>query len=266
MTTHRFVVNVPNPTRSSASVELSLERGDLASLGQPGLDVPETELEVTQASISLEPCDEGRGKLGVKLRPFTSIDVYVTARTADPPDPNIGGAAVLHLVDRRFGKIAGGLMLVCLDGPHAETPGQLVTTRGTCPAELAELYFSSHETDPTKLRSRTIPGNAERTLVAAITNPTSRSLTDVTVYLEHLGLSGAVFTPQAWNAGSLQPSDTFYATWTVGSHDSLPGSFEASIVVNSQKRLPVRLHGQLKVDRPEPGAKPKSRRSRTRRR
>jgi hypothetical protein len=266
MTTHRFVVNVPNPTRSGASVELSLERGDLASLGQPGLDVPEAELEIAAASISLEPCDEGRGKLGVRLKPFTSIDVYVTATTADPPDPNIGGAAVLHLVDRRFGKIAGGVMLVCLDGPHAETPGQLVTTRGTCPAELADLYFSDHETDPTKRRSRTIPANDERTLVAAITNPTSRSLTDMTIYLEHLGSSGAVFTPQAWNAGSLQPSDTFYATWTVGSHGALPGSFEASIVVDSKNRLPVRLHGQLKVEGREARAKSKSRRKKTVRR
>lgn len=266
MTTHRFVVNVPNPTRSGASVELSLERGDLAALGQPGLDVPATELEVAEASISLEPCDEGGGKLSVRLKPFTSIDVYVTVRTADPPDPNIGGAAAVHLVDRRFGKIAGGVMLVCLDRPHAETPGQLVTTRGTCPAELADLSFSDHETDPTKLRSRTIPANDQRTLVAAITNPTSRSLTDVTIYLEHLGLSGAVFTPQAWNAGTLRPSDTFYATWIVGSHDALPGSFDASIVVNSEQRLPVRLHGQLKVDRREPGVKPKSRRRPTRRR
>lgn len=266
MTTHSFVVNVPNPTRSGASVELSLERGDLAALGQPGLDVPEAELEITEASISLEPCAEGRGKLGVRLKPFTSIDVYVTVRTADPPDPNTGGAAVLHLVDRRVGKIAGGVMLVCPDRPHAETPGQLVTTRGTCPAELADLYFSDHETDPTKRRSRTIPANNQRTLVAAITNPTSRSLTDVTVYLEHLGLSGAVFTPQAWNAGTLQPSDTFYATWTVSSHDALAGSFDASVVVNSKNRLPVRLHGQLKVGRREPGAKPKPRRRQTLRR
>lgn len=247
MTTHRFTVNVPNPTARSASVQLSLEPASLKDFDLSGHDFPEADLEVIDTGLTLDPCvEEGKPSLEVKLQPFASIDIHVVVNTAPPKKPGVVG---FHLVDRRRGKNVGGVLLVCMDPPFVEPVSQMVSTPNPCPATLAtDLYAISPGDDPSKPSNvRPIRPGATLELVAQITNPTRNSLNDTQVYLEHLGASNMEFAPGTWNVGVLGKGDVFYATWLIRATTWLTGSFEMGIVVVSEGMDPVRLKGKVSI-------------------
>ena len=254
MKTHRFTINVPNPTDASAVVNLSLEPDSVVGL-KPPLDVPRAAIKVTKAFLSLEPCaQEGPSKLKLTLKPYASVDVHVTAVTSDPADRRAGGAAAIQVVDRRGGRIVGGAMFVCVDGRAGMSPGRFLATKKPCPVTLAQNpYGVPLDGHPLKAIIKMLPLAQTFTLVAPITNPRATTLQEVTVYLEHLGRTGATFVPGRWNVGALDPGQIFYATWTVTS-GSMPGNFEASVVVESRNADPTRLMVPVRMseERPSP--------------
>jgi hypothetical protein len=247
MATHRFSVNVPNTGDRAASVQLRLEptrQGQPAWLHHEGLKTP---LEVKSTMITLDPC-AGRGtpELTVDLEPFSSVDVHVVVTTAPSGRPAI---AAFHLIDRRGGKDAGGVLLVCADPPFVESAGQTVSTQNPCPAVLAaDLHSMRPGDDPSKSSAATpMLAGSSMEIVAPITNPTRTPLKQTQVYLEHLGGCNAEFTPGTWNLGTLAPKAIFYATWRVRTSAWQVGTFNASIVVISQGTDPVRLVGKISV-------------------
>lgn len=248
MSTHRFTVNVPNPTDATVVALLSLESATLAGLDPP-LDVPRGALKRVSASLALDPCArEGKARLRVTLEPYASVDVYATIVTADSR-PGVGGAAAFNLVDRRGGRTVGGVMLVCVDRPGAEAAGTLVKTPKPCPVTLSQNpYAVPLDGHPAKQITQTVPFTGSFTLVVPVTNPRQRTLDEVTAYLEHTGASGAAFVPAVWNIGTLNPGQIFYATWTVFS-GGVTGAFSASVVVESQRADPTRLIVPLRVGR-----------------
>lgn len=245
MTYHRFTVNVPNPIRQSASVQLRLEPAKQQDFYWLPRDCRKADLEVIDAGLALDPCaEEGKPGLKLKLEPFTSTDIHVVVKTAPSNKPGVAG---FHLVDRRKGKDVGGVFLVCLDPPFVEPVGQTVSTPNPCPATLArDLYVIRSGDDPSKpSKAKPVRLGDSLELVAQITNLTGKSLKDTQVYLEHLGASDVEFTPGTWNIGTLGKGDVFYATWLIRTTAWQTGSYETSIVVVSQGQDPVRLNGKL---------------------
>jgi hypothetical protein len=241
-------------------VELAIERASLRDLALPALDVPEEELELTHAGLALDPCADGKAKLRLTLDPHESVDVHATATTA-VPGGRAGGAAAMHIIDRRRGKVAGGVMFVCVDRPGPEAPGQTVATAKPCPVALAEEpYAVDVDADPTATRRRLTPG-ATFVFVVPVTNPTRSRLGAVTVYLEHLGISDAAFLPVTWNVGTLAPGDVFYAAWTIVDAGSATGTFEASAVVQSKGRDATRLAAPFTIGRARQRPDARTRRS-----
>ena len=247
MATHRFEVNVPNPSDQNVSAKLRLEpakRADLSWLHHKGL---KTDIKVISTYIALDPCaQEGQPDLKLELEPFASIDVYVIVNIAPSKTPSV---AAFHLVDRREGKDVGGVLLVCTDPPFAEPASQLVTTRNPCPAVLATgLYAIQPGDDPSKsVPVEPILAGDTVEIVAQITNPTTNPVKNTQAYLEHLGVSNAEFTPGTWNMGTLAKGDIFYATWPIRTTAWQAGSFNACLVVTSQGMDPVRLNGTIKL-------------------
>lgn len=247
MTTHRFTVNVPNPTAQSASVQLRLEPATRQDFDWLPREFPKADIEVIDTGLALDPCaEEGKPILKLKLEPFTSIDIHVVVNTAPPKKPGVAG---FHLVDRRKGKDVGGVFLVCMDPPFVEPVSQTVSTPNPCPATLArDLYAILPGDDPSKpSNAKPIQPGENLELVAQITNPTGKSLKDTQVYLEHLGASNVEFMPRTWNIGTLGKGDVFYATWPIRTTAWQTGSFETSIVVVSQDLDPVRLNCKISL-------------------
>jgi hypothetical protein len=247
MAVHRFTVNVPNQTPRAAAPELRLEPVSGRDLRRLGLRFPKGKLRVERSGIAREPCAEGEQTLKLRLRALESVDVYVTAVT-DPADPAVGGAVAFNLTDWRDGRVAGGVLLACVDPPLADPAGQVIPTARPCPVTLArDLYTVAVGADPSKPGRRTLPLGATVDLVAPLTNPRSRRLTEVTAYLEHLGGSDATFVPTAWNIGALGRGDVFFATWTVSADGFLVGSFDVSVVVQSAGTDLTRLRAPIRV-------------------
>jgi hypothetical protein len=248
MTVHRFTVNLPNPDSQRASVELRLEPvrpKELSWLRHEGLKTP---LKVASIIMTTDPCAErGEPKLALDLDPFRSVDVHVVVTTAPTGQP---GVTAFHLIDRRGGKDAGGVLLVCADPPFAEPKGQVVSTPNPCPIVLAkDLYAIQPGDDPARSVPQPIVAGRSIELVAHITNPTRGALKETRAYLEHLGGSGAEFAPGTWNAGTLLPGGAFFVTWLVRARPGVVGAFKASVVVESLKKDPVRLSGMIAITR-----------------
>ncbi|MBI5118864.1 hypothetical protein HZA56_20540 [Candidatus Poribacteria bacterium] len=247
MTTHRFTVNVPNPTTQRASVQLRLEPAKRQGFSWLPREFPKAGLKVIAAGLALDACaEEGNPTLKLKLEPFTSIDVHAVVNTAPSKKPGVAG---FHLVDHRKGKDVGGVFLVCIDPPLDEPVSQTITTPNPCPATLARnLYLIQPGDDPSKVsRIKSVRPGDILDLVAQITNPTGKSLKNTQVYLEHLGVSNVEFTPSTWNIGTLGKGAVFYATWPIRITAWQTGSFEPSVVVLSQRTDPVRLNGKLSL-------------------
>lgn len=247
MAMHRFAVNVPNAGGRAETVQLRLEpvkRMQALWLHPEGVKTP---LEVTNSGITLDPCAErGKRELTLNLEPFTSVDVHVVVTTAAPGRP---GIAAFHLIDRRGGKDAGGVLLVCADPPFVEPAGQVVAPANPCPAVFAaDVFIVRPGEDPSKPSPAVaLVAGSSMEIVAPITNPTAGPLSEARVYLEHLGGSNAEFTPGTWNMGTLKPKDVFYATWRVRTSAWQAGTFVVSIVVGSRGTDPVRLAGKVAV-------------------
>jgi hypothetical protein len=245
MATHRFTVNVPNPSSRRAVVDLRLEavrRADLAGLG---LDLDGRTLETVSAGITLDPCgEETQRRLEIGLAARESRDVHVVIETAAA---SAGGIAAFHLVDRRAGKRAGGVTLACVEPALVDPPGQTIPTPRPCPIVLAgNPYPVRPGSDPSRpVSGRRIALGSHVELVVPITNPGKHAVEDVEVYLEHLGSSDAEFAPATWRVGRMAAGAVFYASWLVHPSGVATGIFEASIVVASRGRDPVRLLGRI---------------------
>jgi hypothetical protein len=247
MATHRFEVNVPNPTPQNVSVQLRLDPARPSDLSWLPREWQRLDLQGVNTCITLDPCiEEGKTDLQLKLEPFASVDVHIVVNTVPSKKPSV---AAFHLVDRRQGKDMGGVLLVCTDPPFAEPRSQVVSTAKPCPAVLAkDIYAIRPGDDPSKSsRAKTILAGDTVELVAQITNPTDKSIKDAKIYLEHLGVSNAAFMPGTWNMGTLAKGDVFYATWPIRTTAWQVGSFNACLVVVSQGMDPVRLNGTFKL-------------------
>jgi hypothetical protein len=244
MTIARFEVNIPNPTTSVVEVELVIEAGgsdELANLGFPKVD---QRLEVAWSGISLDPCDDrGTERLSLKLEPRSSVTAFVVAETIGGP-----GAAVLHMVDRRDGQVAGGVMLVCATGIDIDPAGALIEPETACPAVLGNKPYPLVGDDPrTRPSSASLKVGVRTTIVVPILNPTSEPLPDAWAYLEHLGLGDGSFDAGTWQIGTLGPGETFYATWEVEAASAQPADLEPCVVVGAVEFDPVRLRGPIAV-------------------
>jgi hypothetical protein len=145
--------------------------------------------------------------LKLKLQPFSTVEVYVVVNTAPSRK---SGIAAFHLVDRRKRKVVGGVFLVCTNPPFTEPGGQVVSTPNPCPAVLAaDLYSIVPGSDPSKASGTAfMQVGSTMELVGQITNPIATPLKYAQVYLEHLGVSNAEFTPGTWNMGTLEKALT----------------------------------------------------------
>jgi hypothetical protein len=244
MAIHRFAINVPNPTSRNATVQLTLERVSTEELNALAIDIPREELRVLKAGISLDPCAEGGPeKLRVSVDSLASRDVQVVIETAPG---EAAGSAAFHLVDQRGGKVAGGVLLACVENA-AESGGSLIGTHNPCPVAMAgEPYVVLVGADPSgRPRGRASPEGVGLDLVVPVVNPTSAVLHDVTVYLEHLGLSDLWFEPATWNVGTLNPGQVFYPSWSISANGKVTGQIPVCVVVGSRDVDPVRLQTKL---------------------
>ena len=247
MTTHRFAINIPNPSGHDEIVELALQpvAGGLQATHIP---LPPGTLHVERAGISLDPCGtDGHSTLELKLKPLTSATVTVTVVTAPSAK---GGTAALELVDRRGKRVAGGVTLACIDPPLKAGQPRKIPTDNPSPVALASKPYpvapnanpSIRPANPTLMLGTTCD------FVAPLTNPGRTPLDEVRAYLEHLGTSGAAFTAMTWNIGTLAPGAIFYASWRVRPIGWQTGAFAASIVVQSKGRDAVRLSAPFAVN------------------
>lgn len=243
---HRFAVNVPNPAAKKVGVVLRLERVtgfDLKAYGARSSRA----LKVAHAGIARGPCaDRGEERIKLTIDARASVDVYVVIEAATGGKP---GAAIYNLVDSRGGVDMGGVMVACIDPPLVDAPGQQVNPRKPSPVALANaLYAVLPGEDPAKPASAAdLAGLSEFDLVAPVTPASKQALTDVQIYLEHLGASDASFAPGTWNAGTMQSGDVFYATWRLMLPSLHSATLRASVVAAAAKFDPVRLDGVLKV-------------------
>ncbi len=243
MAQHRFKVNVPNPTDRSVAVQLRLEPGSSADLLELPREYRRGALKVEAAGLTFDPCATvGRPMLKLKLAARASVDVYAIVATAAAKKP---GAAGLHVIDNRGGKDVGGVFVVCVDPPLADTVGVVVPTRRPCPASLADLYIVARGSEPDKANAvALLPGDAGAlvTVIAA-----GQALKGVQVYLEHLGTGNAEFVPGNWNIGSVKRGDTFIAHWALQTSAWQTGTFRASIVVVADGFDPTRVNGDFTI-------------------
>ena len=183
---HRFAVNVPNPAAKRVGVVLRLERATGIDLKPYGA-VSSRALKVAHAGIARGPCaDKGEERIKLTVAARSSVDVYVVIEAETGAKP---GAAIYNLVDNRGGLDIGGVMVACVDPPLVDAPGQLVKSRKPSPLALAHaLYAVRPGEDPAKPASAAVlAGLTEFDLVAPITPASKQVLTDVKIYLEHLG-------------------------------------------------------------------------------
>jgi hypothetical protein len=249
MTVHRFTVNIPNGEARGVTVRLRLQRVTAKSVAALGLGLPESALEVESAGITLDPCaDEGKPELVLKVQAYSSRDVNVVIATA-AAGPKRGGVTAFNLIDERGGKVAGGVMLACVDRVGPEPAGQVIKPPRPCPVVLAgDPYPLAAHGDPSKPpAAKILTGGTAVELVVPITNPRSSTLSEVQVYLEHLGVSDATFAPATWNVGDFAPGAVFYATWPVSTAGRSRGTFTTSVVVASARADPVRLEATLRI-------------------
>jgi hypothetical protein len=247
MATHRFPVHVPNPAANAASVMLTLKAVSKAEIKKLRLDTSLSPLKVTGSFISMDACAEkGVKELAVKLKPYSSMDVYVTIQTAPSKRP---GSVFYNLIDRRGPKTVGGVLLVCQEPSMPAYGGVVVNTKNPCPVVLAsDIYITEEDGDLSKpMAKNKIPFNTVVEIVAPVTNPTSQPLHDVVVYLEHLGISGLEFEAGVWNVGTLEPGDIFYAAWKTKLTSRQHTMLQASVVAGSHRKEPVRLKSTFEM-------------------
>jgi hypothetical protein len=247
MTVHRFPVNVPNADGQSVAVHLRLQKLTAERLARLGVDIPKGELEVVHAGITADPCAEvGEREFELKLPARTSTDVYVVITTGATSGRK-GAATAYNLIDERGGVVAGGVLLTCVERTSPASAGQVVAARRPCPVVLAQdAYVIDIGETPSRPRAKALSTYDTFEFVVPVTNPRKSALREVTVYLEHLGISDATFAPAIWNVGTMAPGDVFYATWQVTT-GWFTGALRASVVVASSDTDAVRLDALARV-------------------
>jgi hypothetical protein len=176
--------------------------------------------------------------LQVKLGPRSGAEVRVRIDAVGAK-----GATAVRVVDRRDGKVVGGVTILVLDGV-GDTKIREIPAPNPCRIALAEdPYWLPVGADAGQAPFvGPLPAGIDVQLVAWIANPTEKPLEDAVAYLEHLGTNEADFVPITWNLGTMQPGDRFPLRWQVESHPGVYGTWSASIVVASAGTDPVRLH------------------------
>lgn len=263
MAIHTFTVNVPNPTEKMVNVELRLEPVDPADLRRLARELPRAKLQTRELGISRDPCAVGEPRLRLRLRARSSVDVHVTVVTETPRGRATRAAVGFNLTDRRNGRVAGGVLLACVEPSPTDAAPVDVPTPKPCRVILARNpYTVAVGGDPRKVGAQALTPGETVELVAPLVNPLRSRLRGVTAYLEHLGGADAIFVPAAWNIGDLRPSEVFYATWVVAADGLLFGSFDVSVVVQSAGSDPTRLRAPFRIT---PERRPAKGRSRLRR-
>jgi hypothetical protein len=255
MAIHRFAINVPNPSAQGVAAELRLEP---VKKGLPGVTppLPDGQLRVENAGLSLDPCgDAGKDVLGLKLAPFSSAAVTAAVTIASGK-----GVAAYHVVDRRDGKIAGGVTIVCTEPALQDAPGQVIAAPHPCPVTLAGTsYEVMPDADPSKRSTQTgVQPGADCDFVAPLINATGKPIEGVVAYLEHLGGADASFVPMTWNIGAMKPKDLFFATWRIHPAGGKTGSFRATLVLRSSGSDPTRISAPLTIGQGAPGVRRKT--------
>ena len=268
MATKRFTINVPNPSDGAAAPELRLEPVPEAELTALGYDLPAERLQIlatrmtTNAPASTltgcldaiwvailtlifrilrRPVPLRPRPLTVRLAPQSSADIHVVIHTAGG-----AGAAAMHLVDRRDGRVVGGVTLLVVEG-LINAPGGFIPARSPCPLELAEpMYWLPAGSEPDAPRpGGPIPAGYDVELVAWVRNVGGGVLSDATAYLEHLGGAQADFRPARWNIGSIESGVGFPLMWRARGQLGAGGLATASIVVEAKGYDPTRLRADL---------------------
>jgi hypothetical protein len=243
MTTHRFKVNVPNPTDRDVVVQLRLEPGKLAGIAELSRADKRGPLKVVSAGLARDPCaDSGRPELKLKVGARDSVDVYAIVATAASQRP---GATGMHVIDRRGGKDVGGVFVVCAEPPLADAAGVIVPARRPCPASLVELFAVASGAEPVPANGVAVrPGDAVD-LVALVR--TGQAVKGLRIYLEHLGVGNGDFTAATWNFGTVAKGQVVPARWGMQSSGWQTGAFRASVVVVADGFDPTRLDGEYVV-------------------
>lgn len=255
MSTHKFVVTIPNSTTKAAGVQLKLvpaEPKEYAWLNHPGV---KSKLEVVDKRIVLDPCDKGKPELKLELEPLSTIQVHIVINTNTGKKAGVTG---FHLVDIRQGKPVGGVLLLCAHPTYKPPKPKVVKVPNMCPAVLAKpLYTIWPGADPSKAASHAdLEAGRSLELVAQITNSKERPLHNARVYLENMGHSKVTFVPGTYSMGTLQRGNVFYATWKINADIWQEGSFEPDLVVSADNFVPTRINGSLRF-KPKPKPKPR---------
>lgn len=269
MAVRRFTINVPNPSNGAATASLRLEPVPETDLTALGYDLPAERLEIRAVRITssapastLKGCLSAvwmtlvtiiywllrrpvpfRSPLNIRLEPRSAADVTVSIDAVGAT-----GAAALHLVDRRGGRVVGGVTLLVLEGV-AEPVGGPIAAPNPCPIVLTEDAFwlpAGSEPDAARFAGP-VPAGYEVDLVARITNPTENVLEGATAYLEHLGGLDAEFRPATWNLGSFEPGATFPLRWRISARRGASGRSIGSIVVAANEFDPIRLRTTIEI-------------------
>jgi hypothetical protein len=266
---HRFAVTVPNPSSEAVASTLTLETVPAADLAAAGYSLPSRELRVRAASLAVSGGPAGllgcsaviwlawralvawvRRMLGlapsvaplhVELEPRGSIEVTVAIDVQDAD-----GVAAVHLVDRRAGRIVGGVTLLAVNGLEAQ-PAVVIDAAKPCPLAVDGVpHWSPPGAEPDDPGfGPSMPFGSEVQLVVWIANRSETLLEQATAYLEHLGGSGARFDGITWHLGDLEPGARFPLVWTVSGRQARAGGWTASVVAAAAgfdpTRIPVRI-------------------------
>jgi hypothetical protein len=265
-----FTVNVPNPSDGAAAATLRLEPLGEAELAQLGVDLPPERLTLRRARLTTtasattlggcaaaiwsaivafiswllrRPVPFRRPTLNVRLDPRSSANVRVAIDVAGGT-----GAAALNLVDRRGGKIVGGVTLLVVEGPM-NAPGEPIPARDPCPIDLVDYPFwlPAESLIDSPRYAGPAPAGREIDLVAWVTNPTNSRLEEATAYLEHLGGADAAFRPSTWNLGDLEPGARFPLRWRIEPRAGTTSQRPISVVVQAKGFDPIRLRPVLEI-------------------
>ena len=267
MARRQFTVNVPSLGNASGEATLQLEPVTESELTASGLDLPVERLEIRSARLSSKassttlagclgvvwdavvailswlfrrPIARRRPTLKIQLDPRSAADVRISIDVGGTK-----GAAAMHLVDRRGGKVVGGVTLLVVEGAM-QSPSGTIPAPNPCPMTFVDdpFWIPLGAAPDSPRYPGPIPSGFDVDLLAWIKNGTEEPLADATAYLEHLG-GAAEFQPSTWNLGEFEPGATFPLRWRLHPRAGTSGTWDASIVVAAKGFDPTRLRPTL---------------------
>jgi len=261
MSRRTVTVTIGNLDEQAAVAVLSLEALPEADLVRLGYPIPPERLTIRSGRIlprapasTLAGCREAiwdavlavvarwwkrpvfTRPMTLRLRPMSTVDVVVALDVTGAL-----GAAGVRLVDRRGGRIVGGVTVLAFEGIAEQRPSTIPAEK-PCPMSIEPLVWLPHRV-PADRRSEggPLPVDLDVDLVAWVSNPTDRVLSDATAYLEHLGGAPADFRAGRWNLGEFGPGMRFPLRWCVTASSAAAGQWAASIVVAATGFDPTRV-------------------------